>query len=227
MYSKASINSNGGVQITWKNPNDNDFAKVILYRDGQSIYEGTLEAFIDSLVEEGNYSYEIYAYDTSGNISDPDIFSFILENTTTENGEVVIVKDKTEKEKIKDGESSEIVLGETVEIQIPVTKLLGDVEIGDNDVVVLKVNDIEYEMTLSEDKKYFTTEFVAPDIEGTHQISAIATRNGEVLGSYDLSIDVVDSGMSIGLLNYILIGLGVLGAVIVLVVVFKKKKSIN
>jgi hypothetical protein len=224
---KASINSNGGILVTWKNPNDNDFSKVVLYRDGISIYEGNLESFVDTLSQDGSYEYEVYAYDTSDNVSDPNTFSFILENTNSEDEDIVIVKEKKEKETIQEGENSEIVLGETVEIQIPVKKLLGDIELDDNDIVVLKVNDVEYEMTLSEDKKYFTTEFVAPDTEGTHKISAVATRDGEVLGSYDMSIDVVEEDTDSKFFSYMLIGLGGLGIVVVLVMIFKKKKSIN
>jgi len=223
----VSTQADNSVKVTWENPQDSDFAKVFLYRDGTVIYEGNLQNFIDNIGQDGSYKYEIYAYDTSGNVSSSKTFTLNFSLPVKEEN-IVLVKDNSEKENVVEGTNSEVNLGENVEIQIPVNKILGDIELKDDDRVVLTINDVEYEMTLSDDKTYFTTEFVAPDVEGTHRISAVATRDGEVLGQLDMNIDVADSTEiveeeSSNLIKYILIGLGGLGLLIVVTLIIKRK----
>jgi hypothetical protein len=57
------------VLIKWKNPMNDDFKKVVLKRDGVTIYEGNRNSFNDIITEEGSYLYTISAYDNFGNTS--------------------------------------------------------------------------------------------------------------------------------------------------------------
>lgn len=59
-----------GITITWTNPIDDDLASIKLYRNGTLIYQGLNESFIDTEIQEKtNYSYEIVAFDQTGNAS--------------------------------------------------------------------------------------------------------------------------------------------------------------
>jgi hypothetical protein len=181
--------SENEILLTWQNPQETDFAKVKLYRGEDLLYDGNGQTYTDTLTVEGDYQYRIYAYDSSNNISDPKTLNY--EFLPVE--EVVIVKEDSDTETISEGDKSQIVQGESVEIQIPVSKIFGNLEIKDDDKVVLKVNDLEYEMELSDDKKYFTTKFTAPDVKGEHRISALAIREDQILGQFNVDIEVVDS----------------------------------
>ncbi len=48
---------------------NDDFKKVVLKRDGVTIYEGNRNSFNDIITEEGSYLYTISAYDNFGNTS--------------------------------------------------------------------------------------------------------------------------------------------------------------
>jgi hypothetical protein len=188
---EGSSDVEGRFVLTWKNPLDSDFSKVKLYRGEDLLYEGNLETYTDTLTIEGDYQYKIYAYDSSNNRSDAKTlnYEFTLEE---EDEDVVLVKEDSSTESVSEGSKSKVVLGEDVEIQIPVSKLLGDVDPEEADKVVLTVNDVEYEMQLSEDKKFFTTKFTAPDTKGDHKVSAVASKKGQILGQLDVDIEVVD-----------------------------------
>jgi hypothetical protein len=69
-----------GLQLTWKNPADADFAGVIVVRkeggfptsrtDGLKLYQGKTEFYADSAVDSAKkYYYGIWSYDASGNYS--------------------------------------------------------------------------------------------------------------------------------------------------------------
>ncbi len=69
-----------GIRLSWDNPTDSDFENVRIMRqtgtipvdpyDGTPIYEGSLEGYFDSDVENGVvYGYTIFAKDESGNYS--------------------------------------------------------------------------------------------------------------------------------------------------------------
>jgi hypothetical protein len=228
------------IELSWSNPQNSDFSKVKLYRNDEVIYEGNLEFYEDVLEDEGIYEYMIYAYDISGNISEEESieYEYVLESyeiESSDNEEVIIVKQDKQTETVKEGQKSQVVLGESVEIQIPVKKLMGDIEPDDSDIVVLKVNDKEYQMELSEDRNYFSAHFVAPDQKGEHKISAIATREGMVLAQLDVDIEVVESleqnsvDKSIekkfgGTWLWIGIG-GVFLLLLIIVLIFSKKNS--
>ncbi len=68
------------IVITWDNPNDSDFVRVIVVRkedsaptsvtDGTAIYEGTGEEFTDTNIISGvDYFYSVFAFDTNVNFS--------------------------------------------------------------------------------------------------------------------------------------------------------------
>ncbi len=68
------------VKFSWKNPTVTDFLKVKLTRstlyfssnetDGEVIYSGKAESFVDTKVKVGvKYYYTLFAYDSSGNVS--------------------------------------------------------------------------------------------------------------------------------------------------------------
>jgi len=59
-----------GITISWTNPIDDDLAAIKIYRNGTLIYQGLNESFIDTEIQEKtNYSYEIVAFDQTGNAS--------------------------------------------------------------------------------------------------------------------------------------------------------------
>jgi len=59
-----------GVTISWTNSVDDDLAAIKLYKNGTLIYQGLNESFIDTEIQEKtNYSYEIVAFDQTGNAS--------------------------------------------------------------------------------------------------------------------------------------------------------------
>jgi hypothetical protein len=186
---KAVLENSNSVKLTWSNPEDTDFSGVLLYRDDLLIYEGEEQEYIDTLDIEGEYEYVIKAFDSSDNLSSEEsiTYNFVL---ASEN--IVLVKEDSNPEKVEEGKNSKVKTGESVEIKIPVKKLMGDVELQDTDRVVLSISDVEYDLLLSEDRTYFSTRFVAPTTKGNHNISIRALRGDSVLAQMDLDIEVVD-----------------------------------
>lgn len=79
---KNNGSENGGAGISWENPSDSDFSKVVIIRkekeypkninDGTKVYENNGNKFEDGDVKEGKvYYYSVYSYDKSGNYSEP------------------------------------------------------------------------------------------------------------------------------------------------------------
>ncbi|MCK4892177.1 MAG: hypothetical protein KAS78_05915, partial [Candidatus Pacebacteria bacterium] len=89
---KSSGSENGGAAgISWENPSDSDFSKVVIIRkekeypknvnDGKKVYESNGNKFEDGDAEEGKvYYYNVYSYDKSGNESEPAKSMFITNN---------------------------------------------------------------------------------------------------------------------------------------------------
>ncbi len=169
-----------GAKIEWLNPDENDFDKIILKRNDVLIYEGKDTSFTDILTEKGKYLYTIVAYDTFGNSSKENSFTFDFTSQEISNP----VK---EKDRIK------VNTNEIIEIKIPVAELLTPEQIGDIDRVILQINGKSYEMTLSEDKQTFEATAVTPSVKGEHTITAIAMKNGEVISAYDIPIEVTSN----------------------------------
>ncbi|PGK52227.1 hypothetical protein CN918_31035 [Priestia megaterium] len=72
-----------GVHLTWLNPNDSDFDHVIVERDGQEVYQGAVEMYVDSDTQEGTtYTYTVTAYDTSNNPSTAASIGFLTNDNT-------------------------------------------------------------------------------------------------------------------------------------------------
>ena len=67
------------IELSWKNPPDPDFKEVRIVRnnqfypqgpnDGEVVYQGSKDGFIDKDVFDEDYYYTIFAYDGSGNYS--------------------------------------------------------------------------------------------------------------------------------------------------------------
>ena len=190
------------VMVVWSNPLDSDFEKIILSRDGKVIYEGNEESYtLEDDLNEGVYEYEIYAVDSNGNKSGTEVieheFVFveeeeeIIENNTPKETVITVVSED-DKEQTSD---NDIVVKESedLEIKIPVDHLIGENVVEDIDKVVLIVNDKEYEMTLSQDKKHFTTKVTAPSVKGEHTLTAQALNStGSILSEISMNISVAD-----------------------------------
>lgn len=67
------------IYLFWHNPKDNDFRDVVLFKNGQKLYEGTDENFIDGNIEQGQtYFYTLFSTDLSGNISSGVILKIVF-----------------------------------------------------------------------------------------------------------------------------------------------------
>lgn len=203
------------VNLTWVNPSDSDFSYVILKRNGTNIYEGSNQVYTDSLDTEGIYTYSIVAYDDSNN---PSVgleyeLDFVLEVEEDENV-TVMSEDKREQ-----SSSEKIVVkeSEVLEIRIPVSNILKDNDIDSIDIVVLVVDDTEYEMTLSDDRRYYTATANAPSVKGEHVITAKAIKGSNIVSQLDIGVSVESEDESIAVVDvfteytvYIIIGLSIL-----------------
>jgi hypothetical protein len=179
-----------GVKITWTNPSNTDLNKVVLSKDGSVIYEGKNQEYLDETeFVEGKYTYSIYTQDNSGNKSGVSeiVHEYILEEEVVEQEETVTITSGNDQETdIEDNPS--ISEGEEIEVKIPVGNILQDGDFGDIDKVVLQIEDKEYEMTLSEDKKYFVTKAVAPKVKGEHTITAKAIKGEDIISQLTMNI---------------------------------------
>lgn len=106
--------------LSWKNPPDGDFSKVIVVRrqnyypadarDGKIIYEGREEATIDfGLANGASYYYSVFAYDELGNYSSGAIADIVCGVPETFSKTPANIAETTDLEKIN--EASEFVAG--------------------------------------------------------------------------------------------------------------------
>jgi len=68
---KASpVGKSGKVDLSWKNPTDKDFSKVIIYRNDEKVYEGSEEIFQDTLKQlDIQNVYKFITVNTPGKMS--------------------------------------------------------------------------------------------------------------------------------------------------------------
>lgn len=76
-----AVEADGGVRLSWQNPEDEDFDRVRIVRsslfyptddvDGLVIFDGVTSSYLDTTFEnkEGIYYYSVFAYDATGNRS--------------------------------------------------------------------------------------------------------------------------------------------------------------
>ncbi len=187
-----------GIALSWKNPIDLDFNKVIIVKndkhiptsitDGTKIYEGTSTSYTDQNVSrESTYYYTIYAYDTVGNKSSGSTISSTPQEPTT-GSKIVEVANLGEGKQISVSINNftsatlttndiHVYSEQTIDITVPAKTITE--EIANPSQVQLIIGGQTYNMSYDKETDTYKTKITSPSVKGAYdaQIQVTSATN--------------------------------------------------
>lgn len=191
-----------GVALSWTNPTDSDFQKLIVIRNenkiptslsnGTKIYEGTLNTFLDqNATDDKVYYYAIYVYDTVGNISSGSVISSPTQESPTESrvidvanlsvGKQVSISINNLAPTILSTSNVHVYSEQILDITVPAQTIKD--EISNPSQVKLVVGNQTYLMSYDDQTDSYTARITSPSVKGAYdtQIQVTSASNENAL----------------------------------------------